>query len=77
MTDSTRPVCDCPEPRACYAAGYAAGKDKGYFEIEMVLQDESRAAGCGCHPCRIKRTALKIALLASISPALEGHYHHN
>ena len=25
MTDSPRPLCDCPEPCACYAEGYAAG----------------------------------------------------
>ena len=25
MTGSTRPLCDCPDPCACYAEGYAAG----------------------------------------------------
>ncbi len=25
MTGRDRPVCDCPEPCACYAGGYAAG----------------------------------------------------
>ena len=30
MTDSLRPLSDCPEPCACYAEGYAAGKDKAY-----------------------------------------------
>ena len=25
MTASKRPVCDCPEPCACYTKGYAAG----------------------------------------------------
>ena len=25
MTGQGRPVCDCPEPCACYAEGYAAG----------------------------------------------------
>ena len=34
MTDSARPLCDCPEPCACYAEGYAAGKDKAYFEVD-------------------------------------------
>ena len=52
MTDRDRPLCDCPEPCACYAEGYAAGKDKAYFEIEMALQDDTHAAGCGCRPCR-------------------------
>ena len=37
MTDPDRPVCDFPEPCGCYAEGYAAGKDKAYFEIEMAL----------------------------------------
>ena len=27
------PLCHCPEPCACYAEGYAAGKDKAYFEV--------------------------------------------
>ena len=49
MTDTNRPVCDCPEP----------------------------CAGCGCHPCRIKQTALKMALLSSSSAALEVHDHWN
>ena len=26
-------VCDCPEPCACYAEGYAQSKDKAYFEM--------------------------------------------
>ena len=38
MTDANRPVCDCPEPCGCYAEGYAAGKDKAYFEVEMALR---------------------------------------
>ena len=25
MTDTDRPLCNCPEPCACYAEGYAAG----------------------------------------------------
>ena len=37
MTDSNRPVCDCPEPCGCYAEGYAAGKDKAFFEMEVAL----------------------------------------
>ena len=28
MTDNTRPVCDYPEPCACYAEVYAHGKEK-------------------------------------------------
>ena len=37
MTDSARPLCDCPEPCGCYAEGYAAGKDKACFEVIASL----------------------------------------
>ena len=71
MTDSTQPyICDCPEPSARYAEGYAAGKDKAYFEIEMALQADTHAAGCGCRSCRVKLAALNMALLVSSSPAV-------
>ena len=73
LTDTERPVCDCPEPCGCYAAG----KDKAYFEIEMALKDDTHAGGCGCRPCRIKRAVLEMALLTSIPPLLEGHDHRN
>ena len=36
MTDKERRLCDCPEPCGCYAEGYAAGKDKAFFEMEIV-----------------------------------------
>ena len=58
MTDTERPVCGCPEPCACYGEGYAAGKGKAYFEIEMVPQDDNHAAGCGFQPCLIKSACL-------------------
>ncbi len=77
MTDEERALCDCPEPCGCYAEGYAAGKEKAYFEIEMALQDDTHASSCGCQPCRIKRAVLETMLLASRSPALEGHDHWN
>ena len=77
MTSKERPFCDCPEPCACYAEGYAAGKDKAYFEIEMALHDDTHAAGCGCQPRRIKRAVLETMLLASSSSALRGHDHRN
>ena len=31
MTARERPLCDCREPCACYAEGYAVGKDMAYF----------------------------------------------
>ena len=45
MTDSARPLCDCPEPCACYAEGYAAGKDKAYFEVLASLDGPPHAGG--------------------------------
>ena len=77
MTARERPLCDCPEPCACYAEGYAAGKDKAYFEIEMALQDDTHAASYGCQPCRMKWAVLETMLLVSSSPGLEGHDHRN
>ena len=51
MTDSSKPVCACPEPCACYAEGYAHGKDKAHFEVRAVL-DSNHAASCGREPCK-------------------------
>ena len=68
MTNEERPLCDCPEPCGCYAEGYAAGKDKAYFEIEMALQDDTHASSCGCQPCLIKRACLrKVLTLTTMS----------
>ena len=61
MTDDARPVCDCPEPCACYAEGYAHGKEKAHFEVRMVL-DSNHAASCGCEPCRTVREILSRTL---------------
>ena len=38
MTEAERPLCDCAETSACYAEGYAAGKDKAYFEVLASLE---------------------------------------
>ena len=35
MNNKEARLCDCPEPCGCYAEGYAAGKDKAFFEMEM------------------------------------------
>ena len=58
MTDSDRPVCDCPEPCACHAVGVALGKDKAHFEVRMVL-DSNHADSCGCEPCITVRKILR------------------
>ena len=79
MTEQERPLCDCPEPCGCYAEGYAAGKDKAFFEMEMALQDDTHATGCGCQPCLVKRACLRKAMskLTSSSLALLDHKHRN
>ena len=45
MTDAERPLCDCPEPCACYAEGYAAVKDKEYFEVIVSLEGPPHTEG--------------------------------
>ena len=78
MTGSERPLCDCPEPCACYAEGYAARKDMAYFEVLASLEGPPHAGDCSCQPCLLK----VMAPLARTSPgifelvevwALEGH----
>ena len=41
------PVCDCPEPCGCYAEGYAQGKDKAYFELN-IFDWTHHAKACAC-----------------------------
>ena len=59
MTDSARPLCDCDEPCGCYAEGYAAGKDKAYFEVLDSLEGPPHAEDCACQPCQVKRACLQ------------------
>ena len=55
MTSQQRQLCDCDEPCACYAEGYAAGKGKAFFEVRMVLNEGNHASSCGCEPCLVIR----------------------
>ena len=73
MSDAEQPVCNCPEPYACYAEGYAAGKDKAYFEMLASLEGgPTHAEGCACRPCQVKTACIGALLnmMASRSPAL-------
>ncbi len=75
MTDGQRPLCDCPEPCACYAEGYAAGKDRAYFEVIASLDRQPRppAPRRGMRqPCQVKQACLQkvMTLLARSSPGL-------
>ena len=45
MTHTGRALCDCPEPCACYAEGYAAVKDKEYFEVIVSLEGPPHTEG--------------------------------
>ena len=72
MTDTDRPLCDGPEPCACYAGGYAAGKDKAFFEMLASLEGPSHDEGCAYQPCQVKRACLQkvMTLMARTSPRL-------
>ena len=76
MAATERPLCDCPEPCGCYAEGYAAGyaegKDKAYFEVLASLEGPPHAQDCGCQPCQVKRARLRkvLTLMARSSPGL-------
>ena len=54
------------------AEGYAAGKDRAYFEVVASLGGPPRAGECACQPCQVKRACLRkvMVLLARSSPAL-------
>ena len=69
MTAAERQACDCPGPCG-YAEGYAAGKDKAYFEVLASLDGPPHAEGCACQPCQVKRACLRkvMTLLAKSSP---------
>ena len=72
MTDTDRPLCDCPEPCGCYAGGYAAGKDRAYFEVISNLEGPPHAKDCACPPCQVKRACLRkvMTLIARSSPGI-------
>ena len=72
MTARERRLCDCDEPCGCYAEGYAAGKDKAYFEMLTSLEGPPHAEGCACQSCRVKRACLQkvMTLMARTSPGL-------
>ena len=46
MTAREVPVCDCPEPCACYAAG----RCRAYFEVIASFEGPPHAEGCACEP---------------------------
>ena len=69
MTESSRPVCDCPDPCDCYAERYAHGKDKAHFEVRTVL-DSNHAASCGCEPCKTVREVVGRQLMVKNLSAL-------
>ena len=72
MTAGERRLCDCDEPCGCYAEGYAAGKDKAFFEMLASLDGPPPTQDCGCQPCLVKRACLQkvMTLMARSSPAL-------
>ena len=69
MTERTQSVCDCPEPCACYAEGYAQGKEKAHFEVRTVL-GSNHAASCGCEPCKTVREVISRKLMVDSAGGL-------
>ena len=51
MAARQRPVCDCPEPCACYAGEFVAGKEEAYSEVITSLEGSPHAKECACQPC--------------------------
>ena len=72
MTGQDRPVCDCPEPCACYAEGYAQGRDKAYLEMLASLVGPVHPMDCSCRPCQVKTACIGtlLTMMASQSPEL-------
>ena len=72
ITARERRLCDCDEPCGCYAEGYAAGKNKAFFEVIASLEGPPHAQDCGCQPCQVKRACLQkvMTLMARSSPGL-------
>lgn len=62
MSDHDPAGCGLAFCQRCddYGSGYAAGKDKAYFELEMMASDYDHAAGCGCRPCATIRRVLAV-----------------
>ncbi len=82
MTDKRPPPLRLPS--ACYAEGYAAGKDKAYFEVITSFDGPHHAEGCASQACHVKRACLqKVRTLMARSSqsfielleawAMEGH----
>ena len=57
MTTHDPALCDRDVCARCdaYGTGYAAGKDKAFFEVRAVLDACDHARGCGCEPCKLIR----------------------
>ena len=72
MTGSARPVCDCPEPCACYAEDYSQGKNKAYFEMLASLEGPVHTVDCACWSCQVKTACMGalLTMMASRSPEL-------
>ena len=52
MTDAERLLCDCPEPCGCSAEGYAAGKNKAYFNVLTSLEGPRMPRAAPASPAR-------------------------
>ena len=52
MTDIDRSLCDCPEPCACYAEGYAAGFRRRRQEAGPRFLKVAPSDSASCRPLK-------------------------
>ena len=53
--------CDHPDPCACYAEGFAAGRERAHWEVRnagLGVPD----GGCGCDACMSAARVLEVLL---------------
>ena len=63
MVDSARPLCDCPEPCACYTEGYAAGKrTRRTSRSSPTSTDRSTPKAAPANPARSSEAACRRCL---------------
>ena len=73
MTDSGRILCDCPEPCACCAEGYADDKKKAYFKVLASLDVPLHAERCDCQPCQVETACARKVMILMANSSLVLH----
>ena len=65
--------CDCAgRTCGCYGEGYAAGKDKAYFEVRALAEGREHGPGCECGPCQTTRALIAALVREAAHSGLTG-----